>query len=197
MKKTAAGFHSSFRFKIDENQCFIALVPKDFFLDPFEVKGMDLGRDIPGFSLEIIGLVDLEVAASSTMAKEHHLVVCSESPANLVIPFHVRYQAPILGRTHVSVMMPSPVIIDVARSDRGPCKMDPFLLPLISALPVSPCYSIVLEELTSLDQEFLVPVGNPSLEVFVTYSTYFISFLGVLAVLYALLFARRKKQKKD
>jgi hypothetical protein len=68
------GYHSKVHIAGKNNSTLFLIIPKDFFVDPFE-----LGRiDFSPFQVDVVGTVDVEVPVSSPKAMEHVLIVTGE-----------------------------------------------------------------------------------------------------------------------
>ena len=118
------GFHSKFHIHVEPSSqsLVLASIPRDFFVDPFEIGRIDFGARV--FTL---GAVDLEVPSNSPDAQRHFVVASNEDESydvltrlDVQIPFHLRYQPPQSNETHVTRTMPTPFLIHVVKKCSQP-----------------------------------------------------------------------------
>ena len=123
-----AGFHHKIHVKAQSAHAVILIfpIPVDFFVDPFEIAGMQFDSRI---QMSVNGTVDLEVGAYQDAAKVHVVSVLIQASSDTKedlefdIPIHLRYQAPRPNGSQVNVTLARPwVFAAVPYTSENACK---------------------------------------------------------------------------
>ena len=125
------------------------------------------------------------------------MIVLINFSSSLNLPFHVRYQPPQLNGGYSNIPFLPPIIIAAVAPECSYTAIPETIKYLLPAEIQHSCFHI-----TQLEGAiFSVPVGDASMEVFISQATSFAAFLGVFLVFIALYFKSfpklRNKMKND
>ncbi|KAJ3275011.1 hypothetical protein HDV01_001517 [Terramyces sp. JEL0728] len=186
-----SGYHPKFNFKVEEDSQILIYVPRDYFVDPYEIEKIMFDSSLD-FTLS--GNVDLEVPRPSNDARPHILDLAVLGSKQFQIPFHMRYQEPSSSHDRINVEIISPIVYNITAD---PCEGN--LVPrAIKNLIHQNDFGCLTSEFIGKQGYIAVPVGNRGMERKVAQYTFINAVLGsLLLILVMLSTLNRNKLKID
>ncbi|KAG8835292.1 hypothetical protein FRC17_004336 [Serendipita sp. 399] len=184
------GFHFTFRDGIPGERelklkagCSVYVLhrlPKDVFVDPYELEQRALDGVLPNF--KVWGETDLELPVSSV--KEGSLVLLGPvSATELELPFHARYPVPSSNDTHATISIQEPTLITMCEHAKSSNKDIQVLHTLFAPYEIPFDTKKIQMGIRPFRQDspliIRVPAGNPSHLQFVEPVTILAVFVSV------------------